>query len=99
HVDPWTLTFTTRLDHLARLCRHHHAAKTYDGWWLTGGPGGWHFDPPDPARGPTPDQVARQRKPLQAARPDLPPGPARGSTRGRARPDPLFDPGPDPFPP
>lgn len=46
HVDGWAVTRVTTLDRLARLCRHHHHLKTYEGWTLTGTPGDWHWDPP-----------------------------------------------------
>jgi hypothetical protein len=52
HVTGWVPTYHTTLSELARLCRHHHDLKTYEGWRLTGGPGRWQWDPP--AGGPRP---------------------------------------------
>ena len=44
----WADTRRTTLNELARLCRHHHHQKTYDGYTLTGTPGSWHWRaPPD----------------------------------------------------
>jgi len=43
-------------ENLVRLCKHHHALRTHQGWVLTGRPGDWHFDPPAqprPRRSPT----------------------------------------------
>lgn len=37
---------TRTIDHMARMCPHHHDLKTYKGWTLSGGPGNWRFDPP-----------------------------------------------------
>ncbi len=89
HTDPWALTHVTCIDRLARLCRHHHHLKTYEGWTLTGRPGSWRFDPPD--TGITPDQRARQPRPRDAPRPGSDaPAPSRS--------DWTFDSGPDPFP-
>ena len=34
-------------DNLVRLCKHHHYLRTHQGWVLSGGPGNWHFEPPD----------------------------------------------------
>ncbi len=44
----WADTRRTTLDELARLCRHHHHQKTYDGYQLQGTPGHWHWQPPAP---------------------------------------------------
>jgi len=46
HVTTWVATHHTTLDELARLCGHHHALKSYDGWSLTGTPGHWNWQPP-----------------------------------------------------
>jgi len=47
HVHtPFARGGATALANLARLCRYHHALKTYCGWVLSGGPGSWRFDPP-----------------------------------------------------
>ncbi len=87
HVDPWALTHVTRLDGLARLCRHHHQLKTYHGWFLTGGPGCWQLEAPRSDTS-TPDQQARRRRP-----------PPPASSPPVVRADGPFDPGPEPFPP
>lgn len=51
HIVPYAEGGVTRLDNLARLCRHHHAAKTHHGWVLGGSPGDWRWRrrgrPPD----------------------------------------------------
>jgi hypothetical protein len=52
HVDPWSTSRVTKLEALARLCRFHHALKTYEGYRLEGGPGHWRWLAPDrPRRG------------------------------------------------
>ncbi|MHB1536706.1 MAG: HNH endonuclease signature motif containing protein, partial [Acidimicrobiales bacterium] len=48
HCPAWAETHHTTLDELARLCRHHHHLKTYQGWTLTGSPGAWQWHPPPP---------------------------------------------------
>jgi hypothetical protein len=61
HVVPFVEGGPTSLENLARLCRHHHMAKTYEGWTLTRhDPGGgkaptWSFRPPPPF-GEEPDE-------------------------------------------
>ncbi len=52
HVTGWTVTRTTTMDDLARLCAHHHHQKTHDGWTLTGAPGQWAWTGPATARDP-----------------------------------------------
>ena len=47
-------------DNLVRLCKHHHYLRTHQGWILTGGPGNWHFDPPE--------QPKAQRAPVRKKR-------------------------------
>ncbi len=47
HVDGWTLTHTTTLGRLARLCRWHHYLKTHCGHRLDGVAGDWRLIPPD----------------------------------------------------
>ena len=62
HVEEWAPSRVTRVDSLARLCRYHHAQKTYEGWRLTGPPGQWTWtgpghtppDAPDPFGGSPP---------------------------------------------
>lgn len=51
HIQAVSEGGPTRLDNLARLCRWHHARKTYGGWILGGSPGAWTWTP-GPARGP-----------------------------------------------
>ena len=46
HVTTWVATHHTTMDELARLCRHHHALKSYGGWSLTGAPGRRSWEPP-----------------------------------------------------
>ncbi|HXH57408.1 hypothetical protein [Iamia sp.] len=47
HVHtPFAQGGATKLANLARLCRYHHALKTYCGWILAGRPGQWTFQPP-----------------------------------------------------
>jgi hypothetical protein len=46
HVTGWEITHTTTLDDLARVCKHHHDQKSYQGWTLTGPPGQWAWKPP-----------------------------------------------------
>ncbi|MCA1832095.1 MAG: DUF222 domain-containing protein [Actinomycetota bacterium] len=43
HIVPFAEGGLTRLDNLARLCRWHHAQKTFNGWRLTGLPGEWSW--------------------------------------------------------
>jgi hypothetical protein len=52
-------------DNLVRLCKHHHYLRTHQGWTLTGGPGNWHFDPPEQAKA----QRAPARKKRRAKSP------------------------------
>jgi len=54
----WADTRRTTLNELARLCRHHHHQKTYDGYTLTGTPGHWHWRaPPGPtAKSASPEE-------------------------------------------
>jgi hypothetical protein len=49
HVAAWTATRVTTVDQLARLCRHHHHQKTYQGYVLAGPPGHWTWTPPTPS--------------------------------------------------
>nr|MDQ2839264.1 HNH endonuclease [Actinomycetota bacterium] len=46
HVAAWSPTKITTLDQLARLCKHHHHQKTYDGYSLSGPPGQWTWSAP-----------------------------------------------------
>ncbi|MGH9129448.1 MAG: HNH endonuclease signature motif containing protein [Acidimicrobiales bacterium] len=53
-IDHWQVDVAadgpTCLSNLARLCHHHHLAKTHRGWRLAGGPGNWAWlAPPGPA--------------------------------------------------
>ena len=54
HVTGWVPTYRTTLNELARLCRHHHDLKTYEGWRLAGVPGRWQWDPPPGGHRPGP---------------------------------------------
>ena len=47
----WADTRRTAIAELARLCRHHHHQKTYDGWTLTGPPGAWQWRAPPATAG------------------------------------------------
>ena len=53
HIDGWAITRKTVLADLCRLCRFHHRQKTYLGYRISGGPGGWVWTPPERA-GPAP---------------------------------------------
>ena len=48
HVEDWCATHVTTLDSLVRLCKWHHAQKTYGGYTLTGSPGNWQLVPARP---------------------------------------------------
>jgi hypothetical protein len=78
HVDGWSETHATKLDRLARLCHHHHAKKTYEGWTLTGAPGCWEWHPPPP--GPFDDEILAAQRYADAAcsAPESRPTAARG---------------------
>ena len=69
HVDPWVPYHVTRLDRLARLCRRHHRMKTYERWRLSGGPGGWNWDPPGAAGASRPPGGGQEEGP-PTTRPD-----------------------------
>jgi hypothetical protein len=43
----WADGGPSELWNLARLCRHHHRLKTYEGFTLSGGPGTWRFEGPN----------------------------------------------------
>jgi hypothetical protein len=58
HVTPFAEGGPTHIDNLARVCRWHHHLKTYCGYRLEGGPGGWRWlgpeaSPPEPESPPT----------------------------------------------
>jgi hypothetical protein len=76
HVDDWAATRVTRVDSLARLCRYHHAQKTYEGWRLAGPPGQWTWTGPGPAGTEMSDRTLR-------GRPPPPPGDTAGDISGR----------------
>jgi hypothetical protein len=44
HIVPFAEGGPTRLDNLARLCRHHHSQKTHHGAALRGVPGAWIWE-------------------------------------------------------
>ncbi len=51
HLVPWSAGGRTEFDNLARVCHHHHALKTFEGWTLTrvnpgSAPPKWTFKPP-----------------------------------------------------
>jgi hypothetical protein len=50
HREDWAKTHTTIFELLDRLCPHHHALKTTDGWGLVEGRGKRAFVPPDDPR-------------------------------------------------
>jgi hypothetical protein len=52
HRVPWAGSRITLLDLLDRLCAHHHALKTHQGWALADGHGRRPFVPPDDPRHP-----------------------------------------------
>jgi hypothetical protein len=62
-IDHWAIPFAaggpTRLSNLARLCRHHHYLRTHRGFQLSGGPGHWHWEPPET---PKPTTNRKRRK-------------------------------------
>ena len=57
-IDHWQTDFArggrTTLSNLARLCKPHHALRTYRGWRLQGGPGNWRWIGPAPDTGRIP---------------------------------------------
>ncbi len=48
HRIPFALGGPASLDNLVRLCRWHHRQKHIEGYRLTGGPGHWCWQPPQP---------------------------------------------------
>lgn len=70
-TDHWQIPFAqdgpTELWNLARLCRHHHQLKTYEGWELLGGPGKWEFQKPP---GPDAAPLAAWEEALSGVEPD-----------------------------
>jgi hypothetical protein len=60
HRIDWATTHLTVFDLLDRLCPHHHALKTREGWGLVAGRGTRPFVPPDDPRHP---RRARARAP------------------------------------
>lgn len=50
HIIPLADDGPTRLDNLVRLCRYHHAKKTFGGWRLGGRPGEWRWFKPQHRR-------------------------------------------------
>jgi hypothetical protein len=111
HVQNWATTKTTTLDNLARLCHHHHALKTYEGWQLHGPPGHWTWHPPTnppphPPRpdAPTPEHPHSQPTPPASAHPGGTPQVAarpqaqRGASSASVAAT-LFDPGAESVPP
>jgi hypothetical protein len=71
-IDHWRVDFAkggpTALDNLCRLCAHHHQLKTYRGFRLVGGPGGWQFLPPEVLKRP------RRPRKHPPSKPPTPPG-------------------------
>ncbi len=94
HLVPFARGGPTTLENLARICRHHHRKKTYDGWNLWSDAAGWHFTPPD--RPLTREAVARRRAVMdqnarRTLRPEqhIPMDRPRRSTPGATEPVPL----------
>ena len=58
HLKPFAEGGVTALANLARLCRYHHAMKTYRGWRLEGEPGSWRWLRPDRTAGRAPPRPA-----------------------------------------
>jgi hypothetical protein len=54
HVVPLETGGETNVHNTWRVCSHHHALKTYEGWRVVGEPGNWDLVPPD---GPDPPGV------------------------------------------
>jgi hypothetical protein len=52
HRADWAKTHVTVFELMDRLCRYHHALKTYHGWALAEGSGKRPFVPPDDPRHP-----------------------------------------------
>jgi hypothetical protein len=46
HRNSFGRTQVTKLDDLAKLCRHHHYLKTFCGYTYRGRPGAWEWIPP-----------------------------------------------------
>jgi len=88
-IDHWKIDFAaggpTELWNLARLCKAHHAMKTYRGYRLEGGPGAWRWLPPRDQSGTSP--------------PDRCPPPDRGSSPDGDRQPPDRGSSPDRRPP
>jgi len=61
-IDHWKVPFAaggpTALWNLARICHFHHQLKTYEGYRLRGGPGGWEWVAPSDARHRPEDEEA-----------------------------------------
>lgn len=58
HIVPLAAGGATKLDNLARLCRFHHAQKTYHSWALTGSPGDWRWEKGKSRSGGAPNKDA-----------------------------------------
>jgi hypothetical protein len=54
HVRPFALGGPTELANTVRLCRPHHAMKTYEGFRLLGAPGSYRWVGPGSRAGPAP---------------------------------------------
>jgi hypothetical protein len=104
HVEGWAPTRITTVDSLARICRHHHHQKTYEGWQLRGTPGQWQWIPPPDRRDGGTDggrETSRAEGPAPAPNgsPPPPPSPPRRANPGAAAPGSLFPLDDDPAPP
>ncbi len=90
-TDHWEIDFSDdgplSLHNAARLCKHHHQLKTYNGFKLEGGPGTWRWVAPN-----EPKITPRQKRKLAKNSTRTPTGqPKRRRTRPEATDDPpLF---------
>lgn len=48
HIVPIEQGGETSIENTWRICSHHHALKTYEGWRAVGEPGNWDLVPPQP---------------------------------------------------
>jgi hypothetical protein len=100
HVADWANTKVTTIDRLARLCHHHHAQKTRDGWRLDGRPGQWQWIGPEGTRSdPPPGPDTPDRSPPSPEGPGDRHDPCRHDGGAPTANRSLFDPAEESFPP
>src|SRR5205814_5984393 len=76
HIVPFAEGGATCLANLCRLCRWHHYLKTHQGCRVTGGPGDWRWELPEPHGHSPPDDPPSDIGPAPLA-----PPPSKGGFR------------------